>query len=199
MKRIRKHKWKLLILAILGLVLIRANYSYISYSTQELIFESSDDISTYEYALFLGTPKHLTDGSVNNYYKNRIKSAVELYTKGKVHKIIISADSLNKYQENEVELIKSDLIEKGIDGSNLILDNNGNRTWKSIRNLEANVVMDEIILISQKFHLERALYITENKNIKAIGFQAKGEMSNQLMVREILARVKMQLDLMINK
>ena len=79
------------------------------------------------------------------------------------------------------------------------MSNNGNRTWKSIRNLKVNEGIDKIILISQKFHLERALYITKKKNINAIGFKAKGEMSNQLWIREVLARVKMQLDLMTNE
>ena len=198
MKNLKKNTWKFLKVASLGLVVILGNYQYISSTTNEQIFDSSDSIPKYEYALFLGTPKYLPNGNVNNYYKNRLKSAVELYTKGKVRKIIISADSLNKYTENEVKLIKSDLIQKGIEASNLILDNNGNRTWKSIRNLKLNETIDSVIIISQKFHLQRALYISNTQNINAIGFQSKGKMSNRLWLREMLARVKMQMDLITN-
>ncbi|WP_158250442.1 vancomycin high temperature exclusion protein [Aquimarina sp. I32.4] len=198
MKKIRKNKWKLLLLVFLSLFLLWINYVYVSYSSNELIFDNSNDIPKSEYALFLGTPKYLSDGSVNNYYKNRITSVVELYTKKKIKKIIISADTLNKYKENEVELIKSDLIQKGINESNLMLDKNGNRTWKSIINLNDNIIIGKIILISQRFHLERAIYITKEKNIDAIGFEAKGKMSKKLWVREILARVKMQIDFIIN-
>lgn len=197
MKIIRKYKWRLLWLSLLGLLLIWLNFMYISFSSKDLIFSNRDDIPKTEYALFLGTPKFLSDGSVNNYYKNRINAAVELYKHKKAKRIIISADSLNKYQENEVELIKSDLVQKGIDVAHLVLDKNGNRTWKSIQNLNGNQGIRKVILISQKFHLERAIYISKKKSIDAIGFVAKGKMSNKLWLREFLARVKMQLDLLL--
>jgi SanA protein len=195
MKKIRRNKWKLISLFILGVFILWINHKHVSYTSNELIFNNSNDVPKSEYALFLGTPKYLPNGNINNYYKNRIKSIVELYSKGKVNKIIISADTLNKYEENEVELIKSDLIKKGINESCLILDKNGNRTWKSIMNLNVNDSSNKIIIISQRFHLERALYISKNENINAIGFIAKGEMSNRLLIREILARVKMQIEL----
>lgn len=196
MKIIRKNKWRLLWLSLLGLLLIWLNFMYISFSSKDFIFSNCDDIPKTEYALFLGTPKFLSDGSVNNYYKNRINAAVELYKNKKAKRIIISADSLNKYQENEVELIKSDLVQKGIDAAHLVLDKNGNRTWKSIQNLNGNKDIRKVILISQRFHLERAIYISKRKNIDVIGFVAKGKMSNKLWLREVLARVKMQLDLL---
>lgn len=198
MKKIRRNKWKLISLFILGSLLLWINYTYVSNFSDELIFNKSNNIPKSEYALILGTPKYLPSGTVNNYYKNRIKSVVDLYSKGKMNKIIISADTLNKYGENEVELIKYDLIQKGINKSSLILDKNGNSTWNSIKVLIRNDSSNKIILISQRFHLERALYISKKENINAIGFQAKGEMSNRLWIREILARIKMQIDLIMN-
>lgn len=163
MKKISRNKWKLISLFTLGIFLLWVNYKYISCSSNEFIYNNSGDIPKSEYVLFLGTPKYLSDGNINNYYKNRIKSVIELYLRGKVSKIIISADTLNKYKENEVELIKSDLIKKGINESSLILDKNGNRTWKSITNLKGKNNFDNIIIISQKFHLERAIYISNKK------------------------------------
>ena len=197
MKKKIKYKYKLTSLAILGLTLLWVNYYHISYSTQKYIFNNSDELTEFDYALFLGTPKKLASGDVNNYYKNRISAAVELYESGKTNTFIISADSLNKYQENEVELIKTDLILSEINPSSIILDNDGNRTYKSITNIDINTV-HKYIIISQKFHLERALYIAKNKGHNAIGFTAKGGMSNQLWLREILARVKMQMDLLMD-
>lgn len=197
MKKIKKHKWKLLSIIIIGLLTLWGNYAHISHSSDEFIFDNSNNIPKSQYALFLGTPKYLPNGSVNNYYKNRISSAVKLYTKQKVNKIIISADSLNKYGENEIELIKADLIQKGVKESSLILDKNGNRTWKSITNLDL-AKTDRITLVSQRFHLDRAIYIAKQRNINAIGFEAKGKMSTKLWIREVLARVKMRFDLLLN-
>ncbi len=146
----------------------------------------------------MGTSKYLPSGNINNYYKNRIEATIKLYEKNKIEKIIISANIFNHYKENEVKLIKYDLIERGIKKEDIILDNNGERTWKSINNLEEKQIENKIIVISQKFHLERALYIAKIKNKNLIGFEAKGKMSNYLLIREILARVKMQLDRLMN-
>ena len=196
MKRIKKYVGRLLILSLIGTILLWANYEYVSYGTEDLVYDNVNDIPKTEYALFLGTPKYLSNGEVNNYYKNRIKATIELYTNEKIKRIVVSADTLNKYRENEVELIKSDLINEGVTESDILSDNNGNGTWKSVSYIEEHFSKNKFVLISQKFHLERALHITKRKELKAIGFIAKGEMSNRLWIREILARVKMQLDLL---
>lgn len=198
MKKIYKYRWQLLVFYLFCVFVIWENYKFIASSTNELIFADSELIQKTEYALLLGTPKHLPNGNVNNYYKNRINATIELFNSGKFTSVIISADTLNKYGENEVELIKEDLIEKGIPKSNFILDTDGNRTWKSVNNINKNTT-SSLIIISQKFHLERALFIAKKKKIDAIGFAANGGMSNQLWQREILARVKMQMDLFMDE
>ena len=179
MKKKIKYKYKLTSLAILGLTLLWVNYYHISYSTQKYIFNNPDELTEFDYALFLGTPKKLASGDVNNYYKNRISAAVELYESGKTNTFIISADSLNKYQENEVELIKTDLILSEINPSSIILDNDGNRTYKSITNIDINTV-HKYIIISQNFHLERALYIAKNKGLRHMGLHFFLNWANKL-------------------
>lgn len=198
MKKIYKYRWQLLVFYLFCVFVIWENYKFIASSTNELIYVDSELIQKTKYALLLGTPKHLPNGNVNNYYKNRINATIELFNSGKFTSVIISADTLNKYGENEVELIKEDLIEKGIPKSNFILDTDGNRTWKSVNNINKNTT-SSLIIISQKFHLERALFIAKKKKIDAIGFAANGGMSNQLWQREILARVKMQMDLFMDE
>lgn len=110
---------------------------------------------------------------------------------------IVKADFA--YDKELITLIKSDLIKKGINESSLILDKNGNRTWISITNLKGKNNFDNIIIISQKFHLERAIYISNKKKINALGLKAKGNMSNRLWIREVLARVKMRIDLITSQ
>ena len=198
MKKIYKYRWQLLVFYLFCVFVIWENYKFIASSTNELIYVDSELIQKTKYALLLGTPKHLPNGNVNNYYKNRINATIELFNSGKFTTVIVSADTLNKYGENEVELIKEDLIEKGIPKSNFILDTDGNRTWKSVNNINKNT-SSSLIIISQKFHLERALFIAKKKKIDAIGFAANGGMSNQLWQREILARVKMQMDLFMDE
>ena len=194
-EKIKKYIWKLFFLIVLGVFALFVNYIYVSHSSSSLIFDSGNNIPKTKYLLFLGTPKYLPNGDINNYYKNRITSTIELYENHKVEKIIISADVHNKYGENEVELIKSDFIEEGVNTEDIILDNNGNSTWNSISFLEKESNINNVIIISQEFHLERALHIAQEKNINAIGYVAKGTISNKLLIREVLARVKMQIDI----
>lgn len=101
------------------------------------------------------------------------------------------------YGENEVELMLSDLKALGVDKVDLILDKHGNSTWNSVINAKKIVGGEGIVIISPEFHLERALYLAKRKGIAAVGYPAKGEMSNKLWIREIMARVKMQLDLIM--
>ncbi|GAA3514175.1 ElyC/SanA/YdcF family protein [Aquimarina addita] len=198
MNNLRRNKNRIGWLLILSILVILINHKLIEYQTTDLIFSDYTKIPQTEFALFLGTPKYLPNGDTNNYYKNRINSITRLYTNGIIRKIIISADTLNKYRENEVDLIKLDLIENGVQETDLILDTYGNRTWNSVINLEKISTKNAFIIVSQRFHLERALYIARKKDINAIGFKAKGSMSTKLWIREVLARVKMQIDILFN-
>lgn len=190
-------KWLLGLLTSIVLFSI-INYQIIKRSARDAIYCISNESPVVEFGMILGTPKYLPNGRVNNYYKSRISSVFYLYQKSKINKIIISADTLNKYQENEIELIKNDLLSKGVKNIDLICDVNGSRTWNSILEAKKWVNKDKVIIISQNFHLERALYIAKKKNLQAIGYKAKGSISNKLWIREILARVKMRIDLLIN-
>ena len=192
MKRVKK----IIFFSFIGLLSIWLNYAYVSNITNSLIINKETIKAKFNYALFLGTHKYLPSGNVNNYYKNRIATIIDLYNSNKIEKIIISADSLNKYEEHEVTLIKLDLIQKGVKESDLFYDNKGNRTIFSISNLTQEMTLDTVVIISQKFHLQRAIYIAKQKGIPVIGIEAKGEMSCKLFIRELLARIKMQLDLL---
>ncbi len=90
--------------------------------------------------------------------------------------------------------MKNDLLKHSISEAALVFDAKGLRTWDSVRNLKVRNI-DHVIFISQKFHLERALFISKKHNVSARAFVAKGATSFKMFIREILARVKMELDI----
>jgi len=149
--------------------------------------------------LLLGTTKYLKSGYVNLYYKYRLTATVELFKNNKIQYIVVSGDNSRK-DYNEPQAFKDDLIELGIPEDRIFLDYAGFRTLDSIVRLKEIFGQSKVTIISQKFHNERAIYISRNKEIEAIGFNAKDvpfRYGAKVKVREMLARTKMMLDLYI--
>jgi SanA protein len=148
--------------------------------------------------LVLGTSKYTT-GGINLYYKYRIEAAAELYFKGKIKHIIVSGDNhINGY--NEPEQMKASLIKLGVPSNKITCDYAGLRTLDSVVRLKKIFMTQKVTIISQKFHLQRALFIAQHYNIDAIGYCSKdvGDNYNRTtQFRELFARSKAVLDLYV--
>lgn len=96
--------------------------------------------------------------------------------------------------------MKYDLIAKGVDSNHIYLDYAGFRTFDSMKRLKEIFGQNKAVIISQKFHNERAIYIGEKLGMEVYGFNAKDVSKHygfRTNLREYLARVKMLLDFMI--
>lgn len=151
--------------------------------------------------LLLGTSPKLKNGNNNLYFDYRILAAAELYKARKIRYILISGDNRKK-DYNEPEEMKKALIQKGVPESAIYLDYAGFRTLDSVVRAKEVFGQSRITIISQRFHNERAIYLAEQNGIDAIGYNAQdvntyaGIKTN---ARELLARVKMFIDLAIDK
>lgn len=151
--------------------------------------------------LLLGTSPKLKNGKNNLYFDYRILAAAELYKAGKIGYILVSGDNRKK-DYNEPEEMKKALIQKGVPESTIYLDYAGFRTLDSVVRAKEIFGQSRITIISQRFHNERAIYLAEQNGIDAIGYNAKdvnayaGIKTN---ARELLARVKMFIDLAVDK
>lgn len=185
---------------LLGFILF-SNY-WVKKQSATFLYESIDKIPKNKTGLVLGTVKNLANGNTNPYFQFRINAAVKLYKAGKINKIIVSGDN-HRADYNEPEDMQKALIQQGIPKNNIYLDFAGFRTFDSVLRSKAIFQQDEITIISQKFHNQRAVYIAQQKGIKAIAFNAK-DVGNQFgfktKLREIFAKVKVIIDLhLINK
>jgi len=189
-------------LAFLGVGFVLLINGNVASSTKDRIYNSVTDVPPKQAALLLGTAKYLGKNRINYYYKYRIEAAAKLWKAGKIKAIIVSGDNGTKYYDEATAMYK-DLIRAGIPAKYITKDYAGFRTLDSIVRAKEVFGADDFIIISQNFHLERALYIADNKDIKAIGFRAK-DFSNtkwaiRMKYREYLARTKAFLDLNILK
>jgi len=164
------------------------------------IYSDVSNIPAKKTALLLGTSKYLSNGNINYFYKYRIESAVRLFKAGKVKAIVVSGDNGHKSYD-EPTAMHDDLVAKGVPSQYITLDYAGFRTLDSIVRAEAIFDLEDYIIVSQRFHLERAIYIAHAKHQKVLGFVAKDfkntVWAKRMEHRELLARAKAFLDIHI--
>ena len=124
--------------------------------------------------------------------RDRLLVGIDLYKSGAVKKLIMSGDH-GSADYDEVNIMKSFAVENGIPDSDIFMDHAGFSTYETIYRAREIFEADNIIIVSQKYHLYRALYIAEKLGIKSVGVSAdldtyRGQTKRDL--REILARDK---------
>lgn len=190
-------KWAIAAL-LMGVLSIYLLNQYVIISTKEKIYTDLKQVPAKKAAIVLGTNKYIAKGKLNYYYIYRIRAAAALWKAGKVKAILVSGDNATK-QYNETKRMKDDLIKAGVPKAYIATDYAGFRTLDSLVRAKEVFGLENYIIISQKFHLERALFIANAKGYKAIGFAAKEiegtPSAKKMMLREYFARVKAFLDL----
>lgn len=155
-----------------------------------MIFEDVDMIPDRKYGLLLGTSPG-SNGRDNPFFITRIEATKMLYEKGKIEYILVSGDN-STAAYNEPVYMRNSLLAAGIPESAIIMDFAGFRTLDSVlRAKEIFSVTEDLTIISQPFHLERALFLSKFHNIHAIGFGAADvnlSYGLQTYIREIGAR-----------
>lgn len=174
----------------------------ISSKSKPYIYENTDSIAGKEVVLVLGTSKYLGSGHLNWYFVHRIDAAIGLYSSGVVSSFVLSGDNSRK-DYNEPEDMRNMLIEKGnIPDSIINLDYAGFRTFDSVVRADKVFGQQKFIIVSQPFHVERAVYIARRMGLDAYGYNAQ-DVSHRYgfktQVREKFARVKVFIDLLFNK
>lgn len=203
--KLNKYLKKILILLfiIIPVIVVAVVYSNwkIPHDTESLVFDNIDDIPAQKVALVLGTAPNI-GSRPNLYFSYRIKAAIELYNAGKTECFVVSGDNRKK-SYNEPEYMREALIEGGIPDSVIYLDYAGFRTLDSVVRMNKIFGQDSFIVVSQKFHNERAIFLAQHYDCVAYGYNAKDLSVNKLSiktkVRELFARVKVFVDIFIGK
>jgi SanA protein len=198
MKKFRKYIYILIGIVCIPVIFLVISNMVIIKSTKSRIYTNINDLPINEIGLVLGTSKYATDG-LNLFYKYRMEAAADLYLHGKIKHIIVSGDNhINGY--NEPEQMKASLVQLGVPAERITCDYAGLRTLDSMVRLKKIFMVHKATIISQRFHLERALFIASYYNIDAIGYCSKdvGEAyGRNTNIREVFARSKAVLDLYI--
>src|SRR5690606_27596290 len=198
-KTVKLFKWALL-LCPFGMFALICLDTYMIIESEKQIFQYVDKIPHNKVGLLLGTAKHTNDGRINLYYIYRLNAAMDLYKAGKIDFILVSGDN-SEIGYDEPTDFKTDLVNLGIPENKIFLDYAGFSTLDSVLRAQKIFGLNSFTVISQKFHNERAIFLAQQNNIEAIGFNAQtvsGKYSVKTELREYLARAKACLDILFD-
>lgn len=164
------------------------------------IYASADSIATAErpeVALVFGAGVW-PSGEPSPALYDRVFTAAELYKKGQVQKLLLSGD--NRFDHhNEPEVMRKSLLQMGVPDSAMVLDYAGRRTYDSCYRAKKIFGVKQAYLITQAFHLDRALYLCRSLGIDGYGIKADqrryGPAQRRWILREIGATFKSWVDL----
>ena len=185
-------------LALLGsfLAVVFAGH-YIAGQTRDRLYSEIGDVPRREVAVLLGTSRFLSSGEPNPYFEHRVEAAAELYHNERVTRILASGDRRHA-SYNEPAAMRDALLARQVPDSAIMMDYGGLSTLDSVARIKHVYGFDDVVIVSQRFHNERALYIAAEYGVSAIGYNAQGVSriwGIRTELREYLARVKALLDL----
>lgn len=172
---------------------------WMSWKTAPYIYENLKSLPHRQVGVVLGTAKYYRGGGINQYYLYRMQGALNAYNSGKVNYLLLSGDNaLHSY--NEPMTMRKDLIAAGVDPADIVLDYAGFRTLDSIVRTRKVFDTNDFIIITQRFHCERALFIALHMGIQAQCYAVPSPKNMlNIRVREVGARLGALADLYVMK
>ena len=172
-------------------VIFVPNFIVVSKAKNDIIsLEEAESLADTYCAVILGAG--VRNGKPTPMLKDRLLTGIELYKSGAVKKLIMSGDHGSE-DYDEVNIMKSFAVDNGVPDEEIFMDHAGFSTYETVYRAKEIFEADNIIIVSQEYHLYRALYIAEKLDVKAVGVSAdlrtyRGQKMRDL--REILARDK---------
>lgn len=170
---------------------------WIVLSTHSRIYASAEAIEARPIGLVLGTSKNVAPDTPNLHFNNRIAAAAELFREGKVKQLLVSGYRDSRYYDETEDMIER-LVGLGVPPDRILADNKGARTLDSIERAESVFGFDRFIIVSDDFHVARALFIADRRGLDAVALSSESVdygSSRKVRIREYFARVKAVLDL----
>lgn len=178
---------------MLGMLSLYGIDLYVRISTKNNILIKSEfkNIDNIESIIVLGAGLK-NDGTPSPMLQERLDKGIELYNEGIAKKIIMSGDHEDP-SHDEVNAMKDYATSKGVPSEDIFMDHAGLSTYDSIYRAKEIFNLSKIAVVTQKYHLYRALFIAKNLGIDAYGFDAETKKysgDSYRKFREFLARDK---------
>lgn len=184
----------LLSILLIGIISVIFVSEYVRISTNGEIYPNAlsiEDADNIDCIVVLGAGLK-ADGTPSHMLEDRIKVGVEVMKATGIKYILMSGDKSGEYYD-EPAAMKKYAESLGIEADRILIDEKGYSTYESMTRVKDEYGFDRVVVITQKYHLHRALYISRCYGVDAVGVSAdlrgyRGQSVRE--IREILARVK---------
>lgn len=181
----------LILCALIGIMMLSINFYVVNKTKSKIVTEKqAKELENVDCILVLGAG--IWGDKPSPMLEDRLLQGITLYNNQTSSKIIMSGDH-GKEEYDEVNVMKDFAIEKGVKSEDIFMDHAGFSTYDSVYRAKEIFKAQKIIIVTQKYHLHRALYVAEKLGIEAYGVASdpreyRGQVVRKL--REVLARDK---------
>jgi len=188
-----------LYLLIIGLVAVVSVNYYVKSSTKKNIHYSLKRFPKNDVGIIFGAG--INGDQPSKYLKDRLDAGILLYKAKRINKILLSGDN-GREEYDELTVMKNYCFRNGVDTTKIFIDYAGFDTYSTMYRAKHIFKIKKATLISQEYHLNRAIYIGQKLGIKSVGYSAnKGEYRGYKYVtfREYLSIFKSFFDVLRNR
>lgn len=191
----------IIVFTVIGIVLLIIILQFhINRSSRDVIFDDINKIESTYVGIVLGASVR-PDKSLSPILQDRVDKALELYKNGTIKRFLLSGDHGQK-DYDEVNAMKSYLNKKGVPNGDIFLDHAGFDTYDSMFRAREVFQVEKAIVITQEFHLPRAIYVGRKMGLELQGYVADNREypgNDHFIRREWLANIKAWIELNIEK
>lgn len=186
----------------IGLVGVLLSWPWLVDRYYQRFVYAQDEVPSERVAIVFGARVY-NDGRLSTMLQDRVETAVQLYHAGKVQKILVSGD--NRFEDyDEPGRMMDYAISRGVPTEDIQPDYAGRRTYDTCYRAKAVFQLNSAVLVTQEFHLPRALFTCRNLGIQAVGVSADLRAYHPMSMRwstarEFLATLRALVDVMRQK
>lgn len=199
MNRLKRIIQFILFLLALGILIIWGISIYFEQATASSIYEDLETLPASHTVIVLGASVH-SDGKLSPILQDRVDTALNIYRKGKAKRFLLSGDNrADNY--DEVNAMRNYLLARDVPEAHIYIDPAGLDTYDSMYRSQKIYEVPNAIVVTQKFHLPRTLFIAQKLGLNYIGFPANARQyktESSLIRREKLANLKAVFELLVD-
>ncbi len=169
MKKIKKFVLPLIILCLIALAVVVVSNSNVTSKTEKVIFTELKDVPKTKIAIIFGAG--INGDQPSRYLKDRLNAGISLYKNNIVDKILLSGDN-GRNEYDELTVMKLYCQKNGVDTTQIYIDYAGFDSYSTMYRAKQIFHVDTAILVSQKYHLNRCVYLGDKLGIKSFGYSA---------------------------
>ncbi len=140
---------------------------YVCYVGEKYMIELDEEMEEIDAVIVLGS-KVMYDGTPSVILQDRLNTAYKVYENGTTDRILVSGDH-GRVEYDEVNGMRRFLEDKDVPTENIFMDHAGFSTYESMYRAKEIFCVDKAIIVTQEYHLKRALFIARTLGIEAYG------------------------------